>query len=120
MYTLNNFLNESGKAEAPNKIKTFEDFVNSKVEEEDDTEEGKDTIDSVQSEKDKEDGETSAETQHGDDVANTTADSSDVAADVAKDVEKEIAADDAKADTKDTEEEEIDAEEIVDDEEGED
>ena len=62
MYTLNNFLNESGKAEAPNKIKTFEDFVNSKVDEEgdDDTEEGKDTIDSVQSEKDKEDGENSA------------------------------------------------------------
>jgi hypothetical protein len=119
MYTLNNFLNESGKAEAPNKIKTFEDFVNRKVDEDDEeeTEGGEDTLDAVQSEKDKKDGETSAETQHGDDIANTSADSDKLAADVAKDVEKKVAADDAKADVKDTEEEEIDAEEIVDDDE---
>lgn len=122
MYTLNNFLNESGKAEAPNKIKTFEDFVNRKVDEEE-TEGDEDTLDAVQSEKDKKDGETSAETQHGDDVASASANSDKLAADVAKDVEKKVAADDAKADVKDTEEEEIDAEEIADDdddEEGED
>ena len=125
MYTLNNFLNESGKAEAPNKIKTFEDFVNRKVDEDDEeeTEGDEDTLDTVQSEKDKKDGETSAETQHGDDIASASADSDKLAADVAKDVEKKVAADDAKADVKDTEEEEIDAEEIADDdddEEGED
>ena len=119
MYTLKSFLTESGKAEAPKKIKTFEDFVNAKSVKEDDDEEetvgGEETIDAVQSEKDKEKGEVSGETQSGDDVATASTDDTSMATDVAKDVEKEVAADDAKTDVDDEKEKEVDAEEIADD-----